>query len=52
VKKIPRTIPNEEVFEKVLRKIKHSNPNEPNLSLYAPYYIEACNEFAVPISVS
>jgi len=23
-----------------------------NLSLYAPYYAEACNEFAVPISAS
>jgi len=23
-----------------------------NLSLYSPYYAEACNELAVPISVS
>jgi len=25
---------------------------KPNLSLYSPYYAEACNEFAVPISAS
>jgi len=23
-----------------------------HLSLYSPYYVEACNEFAVPISTS
>jgi len=26
--------------------------NIPNLSLYSPYYAEACNELAVPISAS
>jgi len=26
--------------------------NQINLSLYSPYYAEACNEFAVPISAS
>jgi len=25
---------------------------KPNLSLYSPYYAEACNEFAVPNSAS
>jgi len=25
---------------------------KPNLSLYSPYYAEACNEFAVPNSES
>jgi len=29
-----------------------SNTPKPNLSLYLPYYAEACNEFAVPISTS
>jgi len=24
----------------------------PNLSLYSPYYAEACNEFVVPTSAS
>jgi len=26
--------------------------DKPNLSLYSPYYAEACNEFAVSISAS
>jgi len=25
---------------------------KPNLSLHSPYYAEACNEFAVPISAT
>jgi len=50
-------ITSEEVEEAMLKMGKAAGqigvPNlKPNLSLYSPYYAEACNELAVPISAS
>jgi len=39
-----------ETNEKRMEYLKISN--KPSLSLYSPYYAEACNELAVPFSTS
>jgi len=36
----------------VAQRLQNETKTKPSLSLYSPYYAEACNEFTVPISAS